>query len=142
MKKILVIILSLITFSGFCQSMDSIKHIELISEIKDSMALINKHDIDKINRTFHELKIADSLNIINDSIINNLNIQNTKLDSIVRSQKAIIENEQTIRSEIITQHSSEIDFYKKELKKSNNRKIIWQSTTGISLLTIVLIILL
>ena len=122
--------------------MDSIKHIELISEIKDSMALINKHDIDKINRTFHELKIADSLNIINDSIINNLNIQNTKLDSIVRSQKAIIENEQTIRSEIITQHSSEIDFYKKELKKSNNRKIIWQSTTGISLLTIVLIILL
>ena len=123
MRKILTILFILITFSGFCQSIDSIKYIEIVSEIQDSMALINKHDIDKINQTFYELKISDSLNVINDSIINNLQVQNYKLDSILTSQKIIIDNADMIRDELILDHSSEIDYYKKELKRSNSRMI-------------------
>lgn len=133
---------NLLTLSGFCQSLDSIKHIEIVSEIRDSMALINKDDIDAINRTFYELEISDSLNQINDSIINQLVIQNHKLDSIMQSQQVVILNDQIIQSKLTLDHKNEIDRYKKELKRTNNKKIAWQSTTGLSLLAIILIILL
>lgn len=142
MKKILLIIFSLIAFSGFSQSLDSIKHIEIISEIQDSMALINKTDIDKINKTFFDLEISDSLNQVNDSIINTLTIINHNLDSIICAQEIIIENDSQIKSQIIYETNVEINKYKSELKKSNNKKIVWQSTTGLSLLAIILIILL
>lgn len=143
MKKLLIVLIcNLLTLSGFCQSLDSIKHIEIVSEIRDSMALINKDDIDVINRTFYELEISDSLNQINDSIINQLVIQNHKLDSIMQSQQVIILNDQIIQSKLTLDHKNEIDRYKKELKRTNNKKIAWQSTTGLSLLAIILIILL
>lgn len=142
MKKLLIIIFSLISATCFCQSLDSIKHIEIISEIKDSMALINKEDIDKINNTFYELEIADSLNHVNDSIINLLIIQNNKLDSVTQHQKIVIENNDIIKTQIIADHTSEIDMYKKEIKRSNNKKVLWQSTTGASILAIILLILL
>lgn len=143
MKKLLIVLIcNLLTFSGFCQSLDSIKHIEIVSEIRDSMALINKDDIDVINRTFYELEISDSLNQINDSIINQLVIQNHKLDSIMQSQQVVILNDQIIQSKLTLDHKNEIDRYKKELKRTNNKKIAWQSTTGLSLLAIILIILL
>jgi hypothetical protein len=32
--------------------------------------------------------------------------------------------------------------YKKEIKRSNNKKVLWQSTTGASILAIILLILL
>lgn len=142
MKKLLIILFSLITISGFSQSLDSIKHIEIISEIQDSMALINKSDIDKINKTYYELEIADSLNVINDSIINQLTVYNHKMDSIIQNQKVVIENENVIKNQLLEDYSSEIKYYEKELKKSTNQKIAWQSTTGLSILAIILIILL
>lgn len=104
--------------------MDSIKHVEIISDVKDSMALINKNDIDKINKTFYELEVLSELNEINDSIINTLIVKNNKLDSIVVHQKAIIANEQCIKTQLIENHSFEVNHYKKELKKSNNKKIV------------------
>ena len=142
MKKLLIIIFSVITLNCFSQSLDSIKHIEVISEIQDSMALINKTDIDKINQTFYELEVANDLNQVNDSIINVLINQNHNLDSITKIQNVIISNDQQIHSQLILDHTSEIDFYKKELKKSNNKSVVWQSTTGLGLLVIILIILL
>lgn len=142
MKRLLIILFSLIAFSGFSQSLDSIKHIEIISEIQDSMALINKIDIDKINKTFHELECANDLNRINDSIINTLVIETHYLDSILQTQAIIIENEKQIQLQLKSDHSTEVNYYKKELKKSNNKRIAWQSTTGLSLLAIILIILL
>lgn len=142
MRTLLTILFSLISFIGFSQSLDSIKHVEVISEIKDSMALINKCDIDKINKAFHDLKIADSLNVVNDSIISNLEIKNECLDSILKSQKVIIANKDLINNQLIVDHDNEVIYYKKELKKSNNKKVAWQSTTGVSLLVIILILLL
>lgn len=123
MKKILMVLFSLLTFNVFGQSLDSIKHIEIISEIQDSMTLINKNDIDSINETFYELKVANRVNEINDSIINVLTLQTQQLDSILRSQKIVIENEKLIRDQLVSQHSYEVDFYKKELKKSNNKRV-------------------
>ena len=123
MKKILMVLFSLLTFNVFGQSLDSIKHIEIISEIQDSMALINKNDIDSINETFYELKVANRVNEINDSIINVLTLQTQQLDSILGSQKIVIENEKLIRDQLVSQHSYEVDFYKKELKKSNNKRV-------------------
>ena len=142
MKKILIVLFSLLTFNVFGQSLDSIKHIEIISEIQDSMALINKNDIDSINEVFYELKVSNRVNEINDSIINVLTLQTQQLDSILRSQKIVIENEKLIRDQLVSQHSYEVDFYKKELKKSNNKRVAWQTTTGIGLLSIILLILL
>ena len=142
MKKILMVLFSLLTFNVFGQSLDSIKHIEIISEIQDSMTLINKNDIDSINETFYELKVANRVNEINDSIINVLTLQTQQLDSILRSQKIVIENEKLIRDQLVSQHSYEVDFYKKELKKSNNKRVAWQTTTGLGLLSIILLILL
>ena len=124
MKKLLIIIFSVITLNCFSQSLDSIKHIEVISEIQDSMALINKTDIDKINQTFYELEVANDLNQVNDSIINVLINQNHNLDSITKIQNVIISNDQQIHSQLILDHTSEIDFYKKELKKSNNKSVV------------------
>lgn len=141
-RLLLIIVISLITHVSFGQHLDSIKHIEIISEVQDSMALINKRDIDKINETFYELRVSRQLNDINDSIINVMTIQTQYLDSILRSQKVVIENDKLIRDQLITQHSYEVEFYKKELRTSNNKKIVWQTTTGLSLLTIILIILL
>lgn len=141
-RLLLIIVISLITHVSSGQHLDSIKHIEIISEVQDSMALINKRDIDKINETFYELRVSRQLNDINDSIINVMTIQTQYLDSILRSQKVVIENDKLIRDQLITQHSYEVEFYKKELRTSNNKKIVWQTTTGLSLLTIILIILL
>lgn len=143
MKRLLfTLLISLMSFNLFGQSLDSIKHIEIISEVQDSMALINKSDIDKINQTFHELEISNRLNQVNDSIINALEIQTHYLDSVLQSQKIIIENEKLIKKQLTEQHSYEVEFYKKELKKESNKKIAWQTTTGLSLLSVILLILL
>lgn len=142
MRQLLIILFSFLSFTCFSQTLDSIKHIEVISEVRDSMALINNDDINKINYTFQRLELVDSLNRVNELIINNLTIQNKVLDSILVSQKAIIENDQLIRDQIITNYDYELDYYKEELKKSNRKKVAWQSTTGISILAIVLIIVL
>jgi hypothetical protein len=123
-RLLLIIVISLITHVSFGQHLDSIKHIEIISEVQDSMALINKRDIDKINETFYELRVSRQLNDINDSIINVMTIQTQYLDSILRSQKVVIENDKLIRDQLITQHSYEVEFYKKELRTSNNKKIV------------------
>ena len=48
----ITIILIFISLNCFSQNISQIKHLETISEITDTMALINKQDIDKINRTY------------------------------------------------------------------------------------------
>jgi hypothetical protein len=112
------------TINGFGQSLDSIKHIEIVSEIQDSMALLNKADIDLINKTFYDLEQSKKLNQINDSIIELLVIKNVNLDSILQTQKVIIENEKLIKNQLSIEHENEITHYKRELKKSNNKKIV------------------
>lgn len=106
------------------------------------MLLLNKEDADSINKMFCEKYKLDSLNAINENIISNLEIKNSKLDSILSEQKAIIANDSLIRIKEQSSHNSDIDFYKKEIKKQSTQKTIYQSTTGVSILIILLILLL
>ena len=121
---------------------DSIKHVEVVSELRDSMVLLQKSDVDKINKVFFERNQLDSLNILNEEIILNLEHVNSTLDSIIINQKAIIENHVEIESSLTKELKENQDFYQDSLKKSRREKIGWQTSTGISILAILLILLL
>ncbi len=151
MKKIklyLLLILICISFNGYTKdslSINNIKHLELISEISDSMALINKKDIDVINNTFYKYKILDSLNNINDTIIKDLKLIINDKDSIIYYQKDMIHNDTLIKdklTKIIDNNDKIINSQEKELKKERNKKNFWKTTTGISLTTLIIILIL
>ena len=60
------------------------------------MALINKQDIDKINRTYFIKNKLDSLNCLNEAIIRELNVKVAAQDSIIFNQLGIISNKDYI----------------------------------------------
>lgn len=137
MRTIVTIILLLITSVSFGQT-----YVEYISEKSDSMALIDKHDIDVINKVFNERNILDSLNNINEQIIYNLELENRVQDSIILNQETIILNDCATIDELKSKNSQIIEGYSKELKKEKRKKVSFQSLTGIGIITIILLILL
>lgn len=136
--KWIISFLLLISINSFAQE---IKYAEVVSEIQDSMVLLNKQDVDSINKMFHEYAILDSLNIVNEEIIFNLIEKHSVLDSILLEQRTIIVNDSIIMCKNKLACEEEINYYKKEIRKQSNRKIFYQSTTGISLLALLLILL-
>lgn len=134
-------IISLLLFISINSFAQEIKHIEIVSEVQDSMALLNRQDIDSINKMFHECAILDSLNVVNEEIISNLIEKNSVLDSILLEQRAVIVNDSIIMYQNKLSYEEEVNYYKKEVRKQSNRKIFYQSTTGISLLALLLILL-
>ena len=100
-----------------------VKHVEVISEIQDTMALINKDDINKINKVFYERNVLDSLRVVDSCIIEN--------------QSSIIEQYEIV----ISESNSEIVELEKKQKKDKNSKIAWQSISG-TLAAVVLVLLL
>lgn len=140
MKKLwIILIISLFSISSYAQ------HVELISEPTDSMALISKEDIDIINNVFNERNILDSLNTINDSIINNLELVRLQHLNIIKDQKIIIQNDSLIinRQELLLKERDKIlQKYQKDIKNQKTQKTIWMSTSGglaIALLIVLLI---
>ena len=79
------------------QSLDSLKHITIVTELQDSMALINNDDINIINKVFYERDVLDSLNSINDSLIRKLDLVRINQDNIILKQKAVIQNDSLIK---------------------------------------------
>lgn len=142
MRKFLIILMLLLPVFGFSQPLDSIKCIHILSEIQDTMVLLNKPDVDKINKTFHDRDQLDSLNKINEQAIELLQIENVLLDSIIANQEIIIQNNQSIEVNLQNEISKTEDSYKDLLKSERRKKIGWQSCTGISLIAIILILLL
>ena len=143
--KLLALILSFfLCFTGMnAQNIDSVKHMVVVTELQDSMALINNNDINIINKVFYERDILDSLNIVNDTIIRNLNLVKTKQDTIILNQQKIIQNDSLIKQEYqlsIDQQNKMIQDNKNAIKSQKTQKTIWKSTTG--LLTILLIVVL
>ena len=118
------------------------KYVEIVSEIQDSMALLNQSDIDSINKIFHEHDVLDSLNTVNEQMIDILKIENAILDSILLEQRAIINNDSIIINQNKIDYDNQISSMKKEIKRESNKKLFYQGTTGISVLTIILILLL
>lgn len=146
-RNLLIIILLL--FSQILYGQDDsiqkkIKHIEVISEIQDTMALINKDDINKINKVFYERNVLDSLRVIDSCIIENQNKLKQLTDSIVITQINTIEKQSSIIEQyetVISESNSEISELEKKQKKDKNSKIVWQSVSG-TLAAVVLLLLL
>ena len=65
-QLILFLLLFLLVVPMYGQVIERVKHIEIVSEIQDTMALLNKKDIDKINQVFFEREKLDSLNRANE----------------------------------------------------------------------------
>ena len=121
-----------------------VKHVEVISEIQDTMALINKDDINKINKVFYERNVLDSLRVVDSCIIENQNKLKQLTDSIVTTQINTIENQSSIIEQyeiVISESNSEIVELEKKQKKDKNSKIAWQSISG-TLAAVVLVLLL
>lgn len=143
---IALIISFMICFTGLnAQSLDSLKHVVIVTELQDSMALINNDDINTINKAFYERDILDSLNSVNDSLIRKLDLVRINQDNIIRKQKAVIQNDSLIKIQYqlaIDDRNKIIQDNQKAIKNQKNQKIIWQSTTGalaIALLVVLLI---
>ena len=145
--KILALIISfIICFTELnAQSLDSLKHITIVTELQDSMALINNDDINIINKVFYERDLLDSLNSVNDSLIRKLDLVRINQDNIIKKQKAVIQNDSLIKIQYrlaIDDRNKIIQDNQKAIKNQKNQKIIWQSTTGalaIALLVVLLI---
>lgn len=117
-------------------------HIEYISEKTDSMALINKTDVDKINKVFAERNVLDSLNNINEKIISNLEINKEIQNSIIESQALAIKHGDELVKELENRNTKNVEKYSKELKKERNKAISFEALTGAGIIAIILLILL
>lgn len=137
MRKILISAFLVICFNSFAQT-----HIEYISEPSDSMALINKEDVDIINNVFNERNILDSLYKLNEQIISNIESELKIQDSIILNQVLIIENNELAIKELEDRNNQNIENYSKELRKEKRKKISFQSLTGAGFIAIILLILL
>lgn len=106
------------------------EHIERISEIADTMVLLNKADIDIINTAFNRLEYSDSLNIINEGIIENLTSENKKLENIVSEQSIILINKDTQIENAKKRNQEAISNLERQIKIANRKKTFWICTTG------------
>ena len=137
MRKALILVFLVIGFICNAQT-----HVEYISEKTDSMALINKEDIDVINNVFVDRARLDSLNVLNEQIISNLESVNKTQSVIIAHQETTIKNDSLIIFELEAQNDQTIEKYSKELKKEKRKKISFQSLTGAGIIVIILLILL
>lgn len=137
MKRLISILLLLLSFTCFAQLPKDIKCVEVASQVADTMVLINKPDLDKINTAFYRLESLDSLQVINEKLISNLENQNQGLNDIIDSQQKIIEN-QTIQIKNTKDESKDvISDLEKQVKSVNRKRTFWEFTTGLGVLGII-----
>ena len=145
--KILALIISfIICFTKLnAQPLDSLKHIVVVTELQDSMALINNKDINLINKAFYERELLDSINSVNDTLIKKLDLIRISQHNIINKQKIIIQNDSLIKIKyrsIIDDKNKTIRNNQEAIKNQKNQKRTWQSATGalaIALLVVLLI---
>lgn len=119
MKKIILFICLFVGLDLCAQIPDSVKHIEIISEISDTMFLLNKPDVDIINTTFYKLDCADSLNAVNDAIIAGMSAENLKLESVISEQKSVLQNKDLQITNIQETNKEVISNLEKQVKRAN-----------------------
>lgn len=142
----LVLFLLFTSINSFSQNIlpSDVKHIEVVSEVQDTMALLNKEDVNKINKVFHERNYLDSLRVADSCLIVTHNEIKERMDSIVSTQTQTISNQGLIIGEyedVILDNNKEIDSLKKKQKRDKGSKIAWQSISG-TLAVVLLVILL
>lgn len=137
MRGILIVLMLMLTNVLSAQT-----YIEYVSEKTDSMALISKSDIDKINKVFIERNVLDSLYTINERIILTLKHECFVKDSIIFTQKLIIANDKLLQQELELRNNQTVEFYGKKLRQEKNKTISFQTLTGAGIIAIILLILL
>lgn len=140
-QLILFLLLLLLVVPMYGQVIEGVKHIEIVSEIQDTMALLNKKDIDKINQVFFEREKLDSLNKVNEELVMVYQVKCLQLLQISDLKDGIIKDKDLLIDETKDALEAKYEDQKLETKKMKNKKLIWQ---GISIaeITIFLIIIL
>lgn len=137
MKRLIFILFLFCSLQGYAQ-IDSVKHIEIVSEIQDTMALLNKQDIDKINKIFFERDKLDSLNRANEEIIALYQTKCLYLLNTSSLKDDIIRDKDLLIDETKTSLEAKYETQKLETKKMRNKKMIWQ---GISIAEIAIFLI-
>ena len=135
MRKVLILLLFL-PFISFAQV-----NIEYISEKCDSMAFINKTDVDIINDVFEQRNQLLELNRINSELIENLELNNSVLNAIISTQKITINNHEKMILDLENRNNHLKEQYEKDLRKEQNKKISFQTISGIGVIVIIILLL-
>ena len=124
MKQLILFLLLLLTIPIYGQVIEGVKHIEIVSEIQDTMALLNKKDIDKINQVFFEREKLDSLNRANEELISLYQAKCLSLLNISSLKDDIIKDKNLLIDETKTSLEAKYEDQKLETKKMKNKKLI------------------
>ena len=124
MKKLITILFLFFSILGYSQTIEGVKHIEIVSEIQDTMALLNKKDIDKINQVFFEREKLDSLNRANEELISLYQAKCLSLLNIGCLTYDIIKDKDFLIDETKDALEAKYEDQKLETKKMRNKKLI------------------
>lgn len=123
-QLILFLLLFLLVVPMYGQVIEGVKHIEIVSEIQDTMALLNKKDIDKINQVFFEREKLDSLNRANEELISLYQTKCLSLLNINSLKDDIIKDKDLLIDETKDALEAKYEDQKLETKKMRNKKLI------------------
>lgn len=137
-QLILFLLLFLLVVPMYGQVIEGVKHIEIVSEIQDTMALLNKKDIDKINQVFFEREKLDSLNRANEELVSLYQVKCLSLLNISSLKDDIIKDKDLLIDETKDALEAKYEDQKLETKKMRNKKLIWQ---GISIAEIAIFLI-
>ena len=137
-QLILFLLLFLLVVPMYGQVIEGVKHIEIVSEIQDTMALLNKKDIDKINQVFFEKEKLDSLNRTNEELVSLYQAKCLSLLNISSLKDDIIKDKDLLIDETKDALEAKYEDQKLETKKMRNKKLIWQ---GISIAEIAIFLI-
>ena len=142
MYKIITFILLFFSVSAYGQFLSGVKHVEIISEIKDSMVLLNKPDVDKINKTYFEKNKLDSLNVCYEKTILLLEQKIQLQDSLLVNHEFLLNNEIATNMYLKKNLEDNMLQYEKYLRKEKIGKIGWQTATGAAIVGVILALIL
>lgn len=123
-QLILFLLLFLLVVPMYGQVIERVKHIEIVSEIQDTMALLNKKDIDKINQVFFEREKLDSLNKVNEDLVMVYQAKCSQLLQISDLKDGIIKDKDFLINETKDALEAKYEDQKLETKKMRNKKLI------------------
>lgn len=142
MKKIILLLLIFFPNLCFAQLPSEVKHLEIVSEVADTMALLNKADMDIINEMFYKTAYQDSLLVINDAIIANSKLEIEKLHNIINEQSIVISNKDTQIIYLKDKSENVVSDFEKQIKNANIKKTIWECVSGLEVIAIILLAIL
>lgn len=142
MYRIITLILLFCSINVYGQFLPGVKHIEVISDLQDSMVLLNKPDIDKINKTYFEKEKLDSVSKYHEQLINLLEHKIELQDSIITSNQLLLKNEISINTHLRQSIEDNTIRYEQQLHNENMRKIGWQTATGAAIIGVILALIL